>query len=102
VAATINVVMGLEPDLRSSDLKYGVCIRYFTPQPGKLLEIRNIGILKNENIYNAEIYFKPGDAIPMVMSSSDRSGHVIVLDTNVKSAIKRAEEIVSGVKFITE
>jgi hypothetical protein len=43
-----------------------------------------------------------GDEIPEVKSSLDRSGHVIVTDNNVVSAIKRAEEIVKSVEFVTE
>ena len=102
VAATINVVLGIEPNLNPMEEKHGVCIRYFTPKPGKLVAIENEEALKDAHVYDAEIYHKIGDVIPEVKSSLDRSGHVIVTDMDATSAIKRAESIISNVKLITE
>ena len=102
VAATISVVLGLEPNLQPTEEKHGVCIRYFTPKPGKLIAIEGEEALKNAHVYDAEIYHQVGDMIPEVKSSLDRSGHVIVTDVDATSAIKRAETIISNVKLITE
>ena len=102
VAATISVVLGLEPDLKPKETTHGVCIRYFTPKPGKLIAIEGEGAMKDGHVYDAEIYHKVGDMIPEVKSSLDRSGHVIVTDVDASSAIKRADIVVSNVKLITE
>lgn len=102
VAATISVVLGMEPNLQPTEEKHGVCIRYFTPKPGKLIAIEGEGVLKDARVYDAEIYHKIGDMIPEVKSSLDRSGHVIVTDVDAMSAINRAETIISNVKLITE
>ncbi len=102
VAATISVVLGMEPNLKPIEEKHGVCIRYFTPKPGKLTAIEGENNLKDTHVYDAEIYHQVGDMIPEVKSSLDRSGHVIVTDVDATSAIKRAESIVSKVKLITE
>ena len=102
VAATINVVLGIKPNLQPTETKQGVCIRYFTPKPGKLIGIEGENILKDSHVYDAEIYHHVGDMIPEVKSSLDRSGHVIVTDVDALSAIKRAESIISNVKLITE
>ena len=102
VAATINVVLGIEPNLAPTEPKHGVCIRYFTPKPGKLVAIEGEEALNDAHVYDAEIYHKIGDMIPEVKSSLDRSGHVIVTDKDALSAIKRAEAIISNVKLITE
>ena len=101
VAATINVVLGIEPNLTPTEQKQGVCIRYFTPKPGKLVRIEGDDVLKNEHVYNAEIYHKVGDIIPEVKSSLDRSGHVIVTAATVKEAIKLADSMIEDVKLIT-
>jgi len=101
VAAAINVALGLEPDLSPKEEKQGVCIRYFTPKPGKLISIENTILLKDSHVYDAEIYYQTGEKIPEVHSSLDRSGHVIVTDVTVDKAINRADEIISKVKFIT-
>lgn len=102
VAATISVVLGMEPNLQPTEEKHGVCIRYFTPQPGKLIAVEGEENLKDAHVYDAEIYHKVGDTIPEVKSSLDRSGHVIVTDMDAASAIKRADSIISNVKLITE
>lgn len=101
VAATINVVLGIAPNLTPTEPKRGVCIRYFTPKPGKLMAIEGEVSLKDACVYDAEIYHKVGDIIPEVKSSLDRSGHVIVTSPSVKGAIEKAEEIIKSVIFIT-
>lgn len=102
VAATICVVLGMEPNLMPIEDKHGVCIRYFTPKPGRLVAIEDENALKDNHVYNAEIYHQVGDVIPEVKSSLDRSGHVIVTDIDAPSAIKRAEALLDQVKLITE
>lgn len=102
VAATINVVIGIKPNLQPIETKHGVCIRYFTPKPGKLIGIEGENILQDSHVYDAEIYHHVGDMIPEVKSSLDRSGHVIVTDIDAKTAIRRADNIISKVKFVTE
>jgi len=102
VEATIQVILGEKPSLQPMDTKCGACIRYFTPKPGKLIEIQHTDLLEDANIYDADIYHEPGDVIPEVRSSLDRSGHVIVTDESVEEAIKKADAIISGVKFIIE
>lgn len=101
VAATINVVLGLEPDLQPKEARHGVCIRYFTPKPGKLISIDGTEVLRGPNIYDAEIYCQPGNIIPEVRSSLDRSGHVIVTANTVQNAIEEADTIISKVVFNT-
>lgn len=102
VAATINVVLGIEPNLTPTEPKHGVCIRYFTPKPGKLIVIEGEQALQEHDVYDAEIYHQVGDMIPEVKSSLDRSGHVIVTAPTVKEAIVKAESLIEEVKLITE
>lgn len=102
VAATIDVVLGIEPDLTPKTKGMGVCIRYFTPKPGKLVSIYGAEMLNAPDVYDAEIYHQPGDMIPEVRSSLDRSGHVIVTAPTAYDAIERAEDIINKVKLITE
>ena len=102
VAAAIDVALGNEPDLRPKEAPKGVCIRYFTPQPGRLTAIHNQELLNGSHVYDAEIYHQVGDMIPEVRSSLDRSGHVIVTAPTVQEAIKRADELIKKVVFETE
>lgn len=102
VAATIDTVLGVEPNLISIDEKHGVAIRYFTPKPGKVVSIENTEALNRNDVYDAEIYVKPGDVVREVKSSLDRSGHVIVTALTAKEAITAAERLIEEVKIVTE
>lgn len=101
VAAAINVALGIPPVLETEGPQMGVCIRYFTPQPGRLTTIENTEMLDRPYVYAADIYPSVGDPIPMVRSSLDRSGHVIVTAEKVQTAIERAEEITEKVHLVT-
>lgn len=102
VAAAIDVALGKEPDLRPKEAPKGVCIRYFTPQPGRLTAIHNQELLNGSHVYDAEIYHQVGDVIPEVRSSLDRSGHVIVTDETAEAAVRRADRIVESLEFSVE
>ena len=102
VAAAINVALGIEPDLKPKEEQHGVCIRYFTPTPGRLVAIKNTDLLNNQQVYDADIYHQVGDMIHEVRSSLDRSGHVIVTGMTAKEAIERADEIVERVEFVVD
>ena len=102
VGAAIDVAMGIEPNLQPMAEPQGVAIRYFTPVPGVVRAIENVKVLERSEVYDAEIYVKPGDEVPEVKSSLDRSGHVIVKAPNVHQAIELAEQLVTSVKIITE
>lgn len=102
VAAAIDVALGIEPNLEPIAVPQGVAIRYFTPIPGIVKAIEKEELLKRQDVYDAEIYVKPGDTVKEVKSSLDRSGHVIVTAPTAKEAIQIAEELVTSVKIITE
>ena len=102
VAAAIDVALGIEPNLEPIAEPQGVAIRYFTPKPGVVKKIENEAALKQSEVYDAEIYVKPGDTVKEVKSSLDRSGHVIVTAPTAKEAINIAEGLTSSVKIITE
>ena len=102
VAATINVILGVEPNLQPIEEKHGVAIRYFTPKPGVVKAIEGVEKLNRSDVYDAEIYVKPGDDVREVKSSLDRSGHVIVTAQTAKEAITLAENLIEEVKIITE
>lgn len=101
VAATIDAVLGVEPNLTPIEEKHGVAIRYFTPGPGKVVSIENTETLSCPDVYDAEIYVKEGDEVREVKSSLDRSGHVIVTAATPKEAIEIAEGLIESVKIVT-
>lgn len=102
VGAAIDVAMGIEPNLKPVTEPQCVAIRYFTPMPGMVRAIERENLLQRPEVYDAEIYVKPGDVVHEVKSSLDRSGHVIVTAATTQRAIEIADNLVSSVKIITE
>ncbi len=102
VAAAINCALGIEPSLEPIEAKQAVCIRYFCPKPGKLVNISNLDILNNPHVYQWEIYHKEGDIIPEVTSSLCRTGHLIVTEKTPQKAIGLAEKIINEIKLDTK
>ena len=100
--AAIDVALGIEPNLNPVETPQGVAIRYFTPAPGVVLEIEGQDLLNRSDVYDSDIYVKPGDTVHEVKSSTDRSGHVIVTASNVQRAIELADFFVREVKIITQ
>ena len=101
IAAAVNCALGLEPNLQPTDECSGVCIRYFTPKPGVLMDIKNADVLNHPSVYDSAIYCKVGDVVHDVTSSLSRCGHVIVTAENADLAVEQAEELVSSVEFET-
>lgn len=102
VAAAIDVALGIEPCLQPVGASQGVAIRYFTPKPGVVRAIEGRELLHRPDVYDAEIYVKPGDRVREVKSSLDRSGHVIVTAATAREAIEKAEQLIEEVKIVTE
>lgn len=102
VAAAINCALGIEPSLEPKKKIHSVCIRYFSPQPGKLISIGNTEVFNDSRVYAAEIYHKLGDMIPEITSSLCRSGHVIVTEETPQKAIELADRIINEVKLETK
>jgi hypothetical protein len=75
-------------------------IRYFSPTPGKLKEIRGLEILKDPHVMRYEILVKPGDQIPEPRSSWDRIGYFIVKADESKQAEELCDKILKEVQFI--
>lgn len=102
IAAAVHCALGIEPVLKPTSEKHSVCIRYFCPEPGKLIRISNTEVLEDSRVYEWKFYHELGDMIPKVTSSLCRSGHVIVTEDSPQSAIELAEKIISAVNFVTE
>lgn len=101
VAAAIDCALNIAPDLTPKTNPQSVCIRYFCPNPGKLLSINNTEVLNNSSVYDYEIYRQVGDNIPEIINSVCRSGHVIVIESTPQKAIELAENIINSVDFNT-
>lgn len=98
-AAAINVALGIKPNLLPTAKLHGVAIRYFTPPAGIVRSIDYNDLFECPDLYCADIYIKEGDVINEVKSSLDRSGHIIVMSSNVLEAVQTAERLLKKVIF---
>ena len=103
VAAAINLALGIVPDLKPKHPAQGVAIRYFTPEPGKIINlVIHDAIKPDPNLYQMELYKSVGDILPEIKSSLDRSGHIIATGKNAHDAIQNAEQVLSRIEYKIE
>ena len=80
----------------------GVAIRYFFPEHGKVVKIKN-----NEQfastpwVHRLGIFVKPGDIIEPVTDHTKRAGFVITEGATRDEAVARAMEVVDTIQFET-
>lgn len=99
VGAAIELAFGEIPNLNPKCTPKGVAIKYFTPVPGKLMNIINDSVINAPYIYQLEIYRKIGDMVPEVKSSLDRSGHVIVVGEDAQKSVECVEYVARQIQF---
>ena len=105
VEAAINLAVGRKPDLDKLYPRFqkGVVNRYFFPRPGKLLRIEGVEeARKYPWLKKLEFWYAPGDEVPEIKSHADRFGVFIVTGETRREAEKRAEQIYTTIKIITE
>lgn len=102
-AAAIQIALGQQPDLKPHHPPRGAAIRYFVPNKGYLrhLDISNCKKFE-DGIYQMDVYCKVGDYIHDILSSSDRSGHVITVGESVEEAIEIANKVIQSINYISE
>lgn len=104
VGAAIMLALGeeiSEKDLIPSYQK-GVAIRYFFPEPGKVVEIKNAEKFKNISwVHRLGFFVKPGDILESLTNHTKRAGFVITEGANREEAVARAKEVIKTVKIET-
>ena len=105
VETTIDIAMGENPDLDllkpTRDMT--VANRYFFPPPGRLEEIKGVQECRSlENVVKLELYYEPGDQIPVMTNHAQRAGVFIVTAQNRDSAKKIIDNVYSKVAFMID
>jgi biotin carboxylase len=80
----------------------GVAIRYFFPNPGRVIEIRNAEKFQDVPWVHKIVFFvNPGEVLEPVTNHTKRAGCVITTGDTCQQAISRAEEVVQTVQIRT-
>jgi biotin carboxylase len=102
-ALTFGWASGLMPALESAPrLQAGVAIRFLTPPPGVVQEIRGLDeVRRAEGLVELQVEVGEGDRVHPVKMSHDRAGHVIASGASVEEAIRRCEDMARMVHIAT-
>ena len=104
IGAAIKIALGeqvLEEDLIPRYQK-GVAIRYFFPEPGRVVKIANAEQFKDRPwVYKLGFFVKPGDIVEPVTNHTKRAGFVITSGETRDQAIERAEQVVNTIEIET-
>ena len=101
-AITLAVGNELNVDKLKPTQNRGVAVRYFFPEPGKLIEIEGVEKAKSmDGVIELITTYKPGDIIPAIRSHADRGGWVVCSAATREQAVNIAERAVIMVKFIS-
>lgn len=99
VGATVLTALGRVPDLSIHHQPQAAAIRYITPEPGIITDIRWSNDCLGVGVVERNFYKHVGDVVNDVQSSLDRSGHVIAIAPDVDEAIRRAEAEINTIEI---
>jgi len=105
IHAALQVAVGQVPDKERLRQKTngGVAVRYMFPKPGKLVAIEGLEEARQvAGLLELVLSYNVGDQIPPIRSHPDRGGWVVCAAENRETAVARAQEAISLVRFITE
>ncbi len=103
----IAIKLALGEEIKKDELQYshrsGVAIRYFFPEPGRVVKIDNLEKFSNDKaVHRLCLYVKEGDIVEHPTNHTKRAGFVITKGSNAEEAVKKAEEVINGIQVITE
>jgi biotin carboxylase len=105
VGGAIKLALGetVEPCELVPVRQEGVAIRYFFPDPGRVVAVENMEkALKIQDVNKLEVFVSEGDMIEPVTNHTKRAGFVITQGKSRQEAIELAQKIIDLVKIITE
>ena len=104
IGAAIRLALGekvAEEDLIPQYQK-GVAIRYFFPEPGRVVRIKDTEQFRDRSwVHRLGFFVEPGDIVEHVTNHTKRAGFVITTGKTRDQAIKRAQQVVNTIEIET-
>ncbi len=98
--AAISIALGQKPDLAPQRSR-AAAIRYFMPPPCIVGRVEGLADAQQcHGVKVVQVYVAPGDTIPAVRSSLDRSGHIIAEGPTGAEAICRANKAMAALHVV--
>jgi len=104
IGSAIRIALGEQVPEEDLIPRYqkGVAIRYFFPEPGRVVKIKNEDQFKNTSwMHKLGFFVKPGDIVEPVTNHTKRAGFVITMGETRDQAVERAEQVVKSIKIET-
>ena len=104
IGAAIKLALGekVKPEDVIPRFARGVAIRYFFPNPGTIVSIRNRQEAEGlPGVHKIHFFLKPGEAVSPVTDHTKRAGFVITTGENREEAVERANNVVETIKIVT-
>ena len=79
-----------------------VIYRFFTPNPGKIVEIQGTDELQYmDGLLDFHLNVNVGDSISKVNTQLDRAGYFVIKEKSLNLALEKAKQVEELIKFIT-
>jgi biotin carboxylase len=104
VVIAIRLALGEPVDLAEIEPApaEGVAIRYFFPDPGRVVSVTGVEFFQTRNwVHKICLFVKPGDEVKTVTDHTKRAGFVITTGKSRREAVERAEHVVENVEIKT-
>jgi len=101
--AFIQIILAEKNDIKIIKQNTAVVYRFFTPNPGKIVEIQGIDKLEHiDGLLDFHLNVNIGDYISEVNTQLDRAGYFVIKAKSLDLALEKAKEVEGLIKFITE
>jgi biotin carboxylase len=104
IGAAIRMALGEQVPEEDLIPRYqkGVAVRYFFPEPGRVVRIENAEQYRDRSwVHKLGFFVKPEDIVEPVTNHTKRAGFVITMGETRDQAIERAEQVVESIKIET-
>ena len=104
IGAGVRIALGEQVPEEALIPRYqkGVAIRYFFPEPGRVVRIENAEQFRDRSwVHRLGFFVKPGDIVEPVTNHTKRAGFVITMGETRDQAVERAEQVVKSIKIET-
>jgi biotin carboxylase len=104
VGSAIKIALGEQVERSELKPKYhkGIAVRYFFPEPGRVVRIENAEQFRDRSwVHKLGFFVKPGDIVEPVTNHTKRAGFVITMGETRDQAVERAMQVVESIKIET-
>lgn len=104
IGSAIRIALGEQVPEEDLIPRYqkGVAIRYFFPEPGRVVRIKNAELFRDRSwVHKLGFFVKPGDIVEPVTNHTKRAGFVITMGETRDQAVERAEQVVDSIDIET-